>query len=46
MGRGGAGGELGGGRLRQGRKNDLSEVFRHHICLTFLAISNKFSHSS
>lgn len=36
----------GGGLLRQGRKNDVSEVFRHHICLTFLPISNKFSHSS
>lgn len=36
----------GGGGLRQGRKNNVSEVFRHHICLTFLPISNKFSHSS
>lgn len=38
----------GGGRgvLRQRRKNSVLEVFRHRICLTFLPILNKFSHSS
>lgn len=35
-----AGGEWGRGRTM------FSEVFRHHICLTFLTISKKFSHSS
>lgn len=38
--------KAGSGTVGQGRKNEVSEVFRRHICLTFLAISNKFSHSS